>query len=145
MRTIFTLGEKKKTKLFLRGKYKKKVESLVTGSEFSCCACMSVTKLCLCTQAGCVGSDTLSSPVQLPKVGLSMAEWENKTVSNTKPDWSTYMHHPWHKCTKMHKREGVCLFSSSSSSSSSRFTYISVNKENRALRGWAFLLSALIA
>ncbi|XP_030298186.1 thrombopoietin isoform X2 [Sparus aurata] len=30
--------------------------------------------------AGCVGPDTLSSPVQLPNVGLSMAEWANKTI-----------------------------------------------------------------
>ncbi|KAM8768591.1 thrombopoietin-like [Acanthopagrus schlegelii] len=36
--------------------------------------------------AGCVGSDTLSSPVQLPKVGLSMAEWENKTIQQKRSE-----------------------------------------------------------
>lgn len=37
----------------------------------------------LCTQVDCVGSDALSSPVQLPCVWVHTAEWVNKTVSNT--------------------------------------------------------------
>lgn len=35
----------------------------------------------LCGQVHCVGSDTLSSPAQLPCVWVHTAEWANKTVS----------------------------------------------------------------
>lgn len=43
-------------------------------------ACLCVINLCS-TQADCVGSDVLSSPVQLPCVWIRTAQWANETVS----------------------------------------------------------------
>lgn len=43
-----------------------------------------------CAQVHCVGSDTLSSPVQLPCVWVHTAEWVNKTVSNTRLNSQTH-------------------------------------------------------
>lgn len=50
------------------------------------CHCVGKKHMCvtlpLCGQVHCVGSDTLSSPAQLPCVSVHTAEWANKTVSD---------------------------------------------------------------